>query len=544
MTVPPENDAGPDSHAASRSRRGAVAEAADEQRTTARGTFQRALLLVGHNPGRPAREALALAAAAGLQGVTVRGAAGEMLPASVAAVAREAALTRAATRAAVQALADAGDVRLVVGGVGRPIAVAVDATAFAARWTDFRTRVRLPAGLRALELGAATLLLVGLVLASLDEFGVARLGRRALRERSGLSDAAVRRALRDAVAAGALRRWTHRNRIHLCPGSALRASTISTDTEGGAKSSRSTAWDLLESAPPTCSIPAQILAESAPPTCSIPHPDIRTFSETGSPSEAAAGETIEPQRQNQTAPAARRQSPGADDVRGAAGRWAADMAARGIETLTADHAADVARLLDKLGPLPVDVRDPARLAADRLKAGARIAAWARSPERLARWVAVAARRYGPRNVAGYLRRAADRGDPGALLERHAGGAGALLELHEAAMQGDRSADVAELVDAIVEPPRAAVEPAPTTAARPPQAFDERARRVVVARAFGDRHPLARIADELGVAVGVVEAIVADERARRAEDAAGAPAPRRSAPARLGLARSLAATRAS
>ncbi len=528
----------------------------------------------GHDAHRSAEETLTLAAMAALNGLYASGEpftdARGAKPATISAIARELGQHVGAARRGVAGNVANGEAyRDGDGYRARP-------EALARRWADYRRRISLDKAVRCLGLRAAPLLVAGLVRGQVDKRGRLVLGMGFLCERLGIARRCLFRHLAACEHAGALHRWVAplgRGQLIMAPGPSRsgtrdeaapvahggRREAAAQPSQSGTRDSDEQHGDpCREAAPVPVAKRHRSLSQSGTGPCreaaphlsrsGTRHPDC-TRTTPGSPPEAPRGETTEQQQQqqqqNQTAPAARRQSPGADDVRGAAGRWAADMVARGTESLTADHAADVARLLEELGPLPGEVRDPARLAADRLKAGARIATWSRSPERLARWVAVAARRYGPRNVAGYLRRAADRGDPGALLERHAGGAGALQELHEAALQGDRSADVAELVDAIVEPPRAAVEPAPTPAARPPQAFDERARRVVVARAFGDRHPLARIADELGVAVGVVEAIVADERARRAEDAAGAPAPRRSAPARLGLARSsLAATRAS
>lgn len=134
------------------------------------------------------------------------------------------------------------------------------------------------------------------------------------------------------------------------------------------------------------------------------------------------------------------------DVRALASAWAVDMAGRGIERmLPAIHAADVVRLLAEVGTDPPHVHDVDGLARDRRAAAQRIMVWCPSPERLARWCVVAARRYRAENVAAYLRRAADCGDPGTLLARHAQGDHALGRDAERALRGEHAEDVARLV---------------------------------------------------------------------------------------------------
>jgi hypothetical protein len=157
-----------------------------------------------------------------------------------------------------------------------------------------------------------------------------------------------------------------------------------------------------------------------------------------------------------------------------AGRWAVAMVARGVVTMTAEHAANVVELLAELpGGAPRNVRSPAGLAANRLGVAGLLAAWCPSPERLARMAALAARR-GVRNVGGYLRRAAERGDPGTFLARHGQGDGVLLPEHEQALAGPHRADVADLVREIAGPttsPRSAAPPPPDPrpASAPPKA---------------------------------------------------------------------------
>jgi hypothetical protein len=157
-----------------------------------------------------------------------------------------------------------------------------------------------------------------------------------------------------------------------------------------------------------------------------------------------AGEPIRPQN---ALAARQKQSPTAGDVRAVAGAWAVAMTKqRGIERmLPAIHAADVVRLLAEVGTDPPHVRDPDALARDRREAARRIIAWCPSPERLARWCVVAVRRYRASNVAGYLRRAAEGGDPGTMLARNGQGEGALPPVVEGALRGEHAQDVQRLV---------------------------------------------------------------------------------------------------
>lgn len=122
------------------------------------------------------------------------------------------------------------------------------------------------------------------------------------------------------------------------------------------------------------------------------------------------------------------------------------MTGCGIDRMVpAIHAADVVRLLAEVGTDPPHVRDPDALARDRRDAAQRIIRWCPSPERLARWVVVVGRRYAPRNVAGYLRRAAEHGDPGTLLAQAGHGERMLGVAAERALRGERADDVARLV---------------------------------------------------------------------------------------------------
>ncbi len=138
-------------------------------------------------------------------------------------------------------------------------------------------------------------------------------------------------------------------------------------------------------------------------------------------------------------------SRGSPDVRDTAGAWAVTMARRGIERLAAEHAPDVAALLAAVGQDPPHVHDPAALARARCAAAERVIRWCPSPERLARWCVVAVRRYRARNVAGYLVRASERGDPGTLLAAAGQGERVLGQPAEQALLGRHVADVARLL---------------------------------------------------------------------------------------------------
>lgn len=141
-------------------------------------------------------------------------------------------------------------------------------------------------------------------------------------------------------------------------------------------------------------------------------------------------------------------------------RWVAQLARRGILRLTDAHLPDVVGLVDQLGPrIRVDgdhavARDRrAALRNSRIELARRVIAWCPSPERLGRWLVRVSRWYRPRNLAGYLRRAAQRGDPGTVLEgrtRRIAGRGAETwrdfgAATERALDGGHLVDVQQLV---------------------------------------------------------------------------------------------------
>jgi hypothetical protein len=150
------------------------------------------------------------------------------------------------------------------------------------------------------------------------------------------------------------------------------------------------------------------------------------------------------------------------DLAGITERWTLDLVRRGIERLEKPaHVREVAALIQLLGPNP-EIRDSdatrararhAALLQNRRELAERVIAWCPSVERLGRWLARVARWYGVKNLAAYLRRAAQRGDPGTLLGSHARNrVGRAAENWrdfspdaERALVGEHAAEVAHLI---------------------------------------------------------------------------------------------------
>lgn len=461
MTRSPGNDTGPGAQNAHRGQHRALAEAAAESTDRRRGfphdgpRFD--YLLVGHDPRRSAEESLTLAAMAAVNGLRADGspmpAAQGAAPASIASIARELGLHVGAARRGVTGNLAIGEAdRDGAGYRARPEALAL-------RWADGRRRIRLDKAVRGLELRAEPLLLAGLVLGQSDRNGRVVLGRQWLAERLGWVVQSGRTAGRPArrldVAraaaerAGAIHTWTIPGSWQFClaPGPSRTRNREATRTRNREADAQA---DHREPATPTIANPQRGASRTRNETTANPQqlPGLPSGLTSGSPPDAPAppaGDPIPPPQQ-QNAPAARQQqSLGVDELRNRAGAWAVEMAARGVERLIpAIHSGDVAALLAALGADPEAVRDADALARARRDAARRIAMWCPQPERLARWCVVAAIHYDARNLSGLVRVAAERGDPGTLLERHAGGDGALLPEHEAALQGAHAERVAQL----------------------------------------------------------------------------------------------------
>lgn len=432
-------------------------------------------LLVGHDPADPPEATLALAAAAALGGLRADGApmpgAEHARPASLATIARELGLDVKAVRRGVAHLEARGAVRRDGAGV------VVHAAALAARWADPRRRIRLPAELRAKRLRAGPLLLAGLGLGQLDQRGQLRLGVGLLAERLGLPRRTVQRCLASCESAGVLHRWIapiRGGRLVLAPGPAQ--SGARRPARSGARRGDQPA-DQPEVAHPA--VPKRRVDQPE-----VAHPPSRSGArisevhpELGSPSGRARARDPEPPaaagepRATDSAAAApaARPAPGPDQatIRSAIEQWVADLTRRRVERLDAHdprHVAAIAGLLDRIGPAP-DMPAPdtiegrrrrSALHADRLALAGRVARWCPSPERLGRWLARVLRWFGVRNLGAYLRRAAERGDPGAVLEggtKRRVGRGAerwrdFSRETERALEGEHVDDVQRLVGGV------------------------------------------------------------------------------------------------
>jgi hypothetical protein len=495
------------------------------------------VLLVGHDARRSAQETITLAAMAANNGLCADGSpmpsalgAG---PASFAAIARESGLHIGAVRRGVSGNIAAGEAeRDGTGFRARPEALAT-------RWADFRRRIRLDRVVRGLKLRAEPLLLSGMVLGQSDQHGRLVLGRAWLADRLGwlvregrTAGKPARRldvARRAAERAGAIHSWTIPGSWQFC----LARGPSRTRNRESAQTRNSESRSLRRNREPATRAIANPQREpSRTRNATIANAQqlsgLPSGLAPGSLPEPAppAGDPIKPAQQQQHAPTAlQQQSLGVDELRNRAGAWAVEMARRGIERLNpAIHAGDVSRLLVELGPESEKGSDAAALASDRRAAASRLAMWCPQPERLARWCVVAILHYHPANVAAYVRASSAGGDPGTLLERHAGGAGALLAEHEDELRGVHAGAAARLINELSVGRPAAESPASGIA---PERL-----RVAAAAVLGDRRPVDDVARELGVPVADVEAAVEVERARRLADSI---TPKRRSATRQGVA---------
>ncbi|MCR9245520.1 MAG: hypothetical protein NXI31_10845 [bacterium] len=127
--------------------------------------------------------------------------------------------------------------------------------------------------------------------------------------------------------------------------------------------------------------------------------------------------------------------------------FAAAFARKGVERFDASHVADVVGLIDQLGPRPKVLRRSMAFRAERRRLAERIIAWCPSPERLARWLVRVSQRFGVDNLAGYLRRAAAKGDPGTVLDSVTAPPAELSPATEKALEGPKMADSARTLAA-------------------------------------------------------------------------------------------------
>jgi len=179
------------------------------------------------------------------------------------------------------------------------------------------------------------------------------------------------------------------------------------------------------------------------------HPEARASARSVEPETRAA--EPEPESRNRAVA----------EVQGIVERWLLRVVDRGIEVLqpeNPDHVSAVADLIGRLpGANPPDAAgDPRRLAAlarERLELARRVCRWARSSERVGRWLIRVRRWFGVANLGAYLRRASERGDVGTVLEggtvaRVGRGAETMRDFTPASeqqLEGAHVADVQKLV---------------------------------------------------------------------------------------------------
>lgn len=401
-----------------------------EPRTSEKASPQFERLVAAHRCEHGSAATLVLAATAARNGLTFNGAAmadsgAAGRPAALRWIARETGLSIDTVRAASKVLLAAGEVSTDPAGGLRAVAEAL-----AERWTDARRRVSLDRRCRTAGLGPNAMLLVGLVAwsAPAAESGtnLLRLGVGFLAERIGCSTRAIDRALAAARHAHLITTETqpipgagYRRQLLL----AHRKSSPGTQSPEPAEPIGNRRPAPSETVAPSHgkSSPGPIGNRRAGPSVFVGRlPEVQTEVEPESPPErqapaAPAGDPVAARPvQQQQAPAAPAVL-GAGDPAAIVERFVTVLARRGVDKLEARHAADVAGLLDALGP-PTAARDRAALARERLRLCTRVVAWCPSPERLGRWLLRVRARFGVQNLGAYLRRASERGDAGTVLD--------------------------------------------------------------------------------------------------------------------------------
>lgn len=436
-------------------------------------------LLCGHDPHDPAEATLVLAAAAAFNGLLATGEPMShgrcgRLP-TRAELAEELGLHIGAVRRGVQRLQKVGAIRFELGGI------AVVPEELGRRWGNPRQRIRITADARKLGMRARPLLLTALVTGQQDKQGRLMLGVNYLRERTGLHQRTVERALSAARDAGAIHTWARFTR-----GSGFRQQlwiALGPSRSGGSNTSQSGGSDDHQREPPALQNPkpsreasqsgGHPVAKRRSPhreTAVTPsqsggrHPDLHPeYLPDHHPERAdARGRTDgDTDAEHSNAPAAPRVEPTAAPAQPSASprpadpehqqqvveKWVTAFVGKGVERMGSEHAPDVAGLLDRFGPPPPDVIGPRLrgLLRERLQLAERVIAWCPSPERLGRWLMRVARWYGVRNVGAYLRQASSKGDPGTVLNRRPADEHDFTRQTEHQLEGAYADDVARLV---------------------------------------------------------------------------------------------------
>lgn len=435
------------------------------------------VLLCGHDPDDPAEATLVLAAAAALNGLSadgtaMQGAQSEHFP-TLAELTAEVVLPIGAVRRGVHHLEKVGDIRIEYG------VVAVHSEALSKRWARPRQRIRITEEARKLGMRAKPLLLTALVAGQKDKCGHLMLGVEFLAERTGFTHRTVERTLQAARAADAIHTWsrfTHSSGFRQQLWIALGPSR-----NGGSDASRSggSAGDQLAHPAAQSPEPAVGAVQSGghpiakrrsphretavtPSQSGGRHPDLHPeylpdhHPDRAAPRDRTIGDTATepfkapaaPKHQPPPAPGPATSAPPApNQQRQIVEAWVTAFVTRGIERMEQRHAADVAGLLDKLGPPPAEAVRSRRVAlhADRLALARRVIVWCPSPERLGRWLVRVSRRFGVQNLGAYLRRATEKGDPGTVLNRGRRAGNDFTPQTERQLEGAYADDVARIV---------------------------------------------------------------------------------------------------
>ncbi len=381
-------------------------------------------LKVGHDPKDPAEATLVLAAAAAANGLRCDGEpmAGSEFgkPPSIHWISRQLRLSLEGVRRGLRHLVRIDAVHLDGGVVAHP-------EALARRWDNYRQRICITTDLRLLNLRPRPLLLASLIAGQIDRQGRLCLGVHFLAERTGLPVRTVERALASCRRAGAIHTWSvplsgNRRQLYVALGpsrSGGRDALQSGGSDAPSKSkqrlptasgvvNRRSPWSQSGGHPGREAAVRGLQSGGRLPDCP---PDVPPDSPPDAPA-SPAGET----RAAPTAPNPKPTPDGRADAKRRIESWVLAFTKRGIERLTDAHVFDVAGLIDQLGPQPQVVHNRAALLADRRELAKRVIRWCPEVERLGRWLIRVCRWFGVDNLAGYLRRACEKGDPGTVLE--------------------------------------------------------------------------------------------------------------------------------
>lgn len=330
---------------------------------------------------------------------------------------------------------------------------------------------------------ARPLLLVGLLRAHTQVAAVGHLNMGMTRwsAYSGMPRRTVQRAIRDAEAAGLIRRRTTPYSVVLSPLLPSPVGALCNREQPSPVGALSNQVDVDQPSPVGTPIvpdgrtvdrplqahpPSPVGArkkgvqrreERDSPSEALPRPEGETESTPAAPAEhpVVTGPVPVPPRPVADLSPASPAIPRKVDPIAEVERWAIAMANKGIERMDpkrAAHFCAVAEFLEKLGGND-GVRDLALVRRERRELAASLITWCPSPERLAQWLVEVRRQFGARELARYVRRTVEKGgDPGTVLGSHLSnlygqGAGQIQHFTPAtdtALEGKHATAVAEL----------------------------------------------------------------------------------------------------